>query len=640
MSDGHFTGDLHEGGHSKHPRGKELLLLTLGALGIVYGDIGTSPLYAFKECFHSHYGLAPSHGNVLGVLSLILWSLIVVVTIKYLVFIMRADNRGEGGVLALMALVSHSRAERGRGERWLLVALGIFGAALLYGDGIITPAVSVLSAIEGLAVAQPDLAPFVQPITVGILFGLFMVQRKGTGGIGVMFGPITLCWFLVLAILGIRGILLNPGVLAALNPLHAAHFFVENGSHGFLVLGSVFLVVTGGEALYADMGHFGARPIRLAWFYLVFPALLINYFGQGALVLTHPEEAENPFFHLAPDWAIFPLVLLATAATTIASQALISGAFSLTRTAVQLGYCPRVEVRHTSASHIGQIYVPSVNVALMIGCIALVLMFKSSSNLAAAYGIAVTGTMAITTVLFFHVMRDRWEWPLWACLLVSGTFLVVDLAFLGANLLKIHHGGWVPLTLGVLVYTAFTTWKKGRHLLTQRLTEGEFPQDLFLNEMKTHPPVRVPGTAIFMSRNPSGIPNTLLHNLKHNKIVHERVVFLTVRTQEIPSVPEEERASFEVLGHGFFRIVINYGFMEDPNIPAALARLTVPGLSLKPMETTFFLGRETLIASRRPGMALWREELFARMSRNERTATSFFRLPPNRVVELGEQIEL
>jgi KUP system potassium uptake protein len=626
--------------HSENPpRGGYLALLMLTALGVVFGDIGTSPLYAMRECFHGPHSIEPTPANILGVLSLIFWSLILVVSVKYLIFILRADNKGEGGIMALSALVHRTTRGRG-GERWIIAALGIFGAALLYGDGVITPAISVLSAVEGLSVATPLFNDWVLPVACGILVLLFLVQKRGTAGIGIIFGPITFLWFVSLAILGISWMVRHPDVLGAVLPTHAVDFFLRNGWEGFLVLGSVFLVVTGGEALYADMGHVGTRSIRITWFALVLPSLLLNYFGQGALLLSDPAHAESPFYHLVPDWGLIPMVILATMAACIASQALISGAFSLTRQAVQLGYIPRVEIKHTSAAEIGQIYVPGVNFALMVGCVWLVLTYRSSSNLAAAYGIAITLTMMITTVLFYFVAYEKWKWPRWAALGLCGLFLTIDVAFFGANVIKIADGGWFPLAVGVLVFTMMTTWRRGRQILTERHREGEFPVDLFLEEMKTHAPHRVPGTAVFMYRNPNGIPSALLHNLKHNKVLHERTVFLTVATEDVPHVPAEERIRAEDMGNGFWRVMIRYGFLEDPDVPAALKLLKVDGLDFKPMETTFFLGRETLIATKRPGMAIWRERLFARMARNERPATSFFRLPPNRVVELGEQIEL
>jgi KUP system potassium uptake protein len=626
--------------HQGAPKGRYLFTLALGALGVVYGDIGTSPLYALRECFHHSTGIAPTRDNVLGILSLIVWSLILVVSVKYLLFVMRADNRGEGGILALLALVAPPRAGEPRGSKKILALMGVFGAALLYGDGMITPSITVLSAVEGLNVATPFFETYIIPISIAILIGLFVVQSRGTAAIGRIFGPVMLVWFAAIAVMGLAEAIRAPEVFLAVSPHHALQFMLRHGYLGFLVLGSVFLVVTGGEALYADMGHFGRDPIRLAWFTIALPSLLLNYFGQGALILRDPTAVENPFYRLAPSWALYPLVALATAAAVIASQALISGAFSLTRQAVQLGYSPRVDIEHTSAREIGQIYIPGVNWVLMIACIALVLGFRSSSNLAAAYGIAVTGTMGITTILFYFVARERFGWTWVQAGIPAFFFLVIDLAFFLANATKIEHGGWFPLMVGAIVFTAMTTWKTGRRILGQRLTETTLPIDLFLEDVQRNPPTRVPGTAVFMFGNPTGVPPAMLHNLKHNKVLHETVVLLRVDTEESPQVDPKDRVTVEELGHGFYRMVMHYGFMEDPDVPLVLKGVKYPGLKLPVMDTTFFLGRETLIASKRPGMALWREQLFAVMSRNARTATSFFGLPPNRVVELGAQIEL
>ncbi len=623
------------------PTGRRLFLLSLAALGVVYGDIGTSPLYAIRESFHESYGLAVAPANILGVLSLIFWALVLVISVKYLVFVLRADNRGEGGILALTSLVTPVQAGR-RGGQWLLILMGLFGAALLYGDGMITPAISVLSAVEGLQVATPVFRPYVVPLTVGILIALFLLQRRGTGGVGRIFGPVTLVWFFTLAALGVYQIAREPGVLAAVSPLHAAGFFAANRGKGFLVLGSVFLVVTGGEALYADMGHFGRRPIRLTWFALVLPALLLNYFGQGALLIRDPAAIENPFYRMGPDWALYPMVAIATAATVIASQAVISGSFSLAMQSVQFGYSPRLNIEHTSATEIGQIYIPAVNWALMVACIGLVIGFGSSSNLAAAYGVAVTTTMVITTVLFYVLAREKWGWSAPLAAAVAGAFAVIDLSFWGSNLVKIPDGGWFPLLIAGLVFTLMTTWKTGRQILAARVKAGELPVQHFIESIAPRPPQRVPGTAVFMSGDPEGTPPALLHNLKHNKVLHEQVVFLAVLTEEVPHVARVDRAEVRVHDHGFFSLVLRYGFMEDVDVPRALAALDGRNaLELEPMQTTYFLGRETLIARRRvQGMALWREKLFAFMSRNARSATSFFRLPPNRVVELGAQVEL
>ena len=625
--------------YGEDPRGRYLLYLALGALGIVFGDIGTSPLYAFRESFHEEYGIAVTAANVLGILSLIFWALVLIISVKYVMFVMRADNRGEGGMIALTALVTPvSRPGR---RRWVLILFGLFGTSLLYGDGMITPAISVLSAVEGLSVATPFFDPYIIPIVIVILVALFAVQRKGTAGVGKVFGPVMVAWFSVLAAMGAWWVVREPSVFRAMNPLYGYRFFADNGWHGFLVLGSVFLVVTGGEALYADMGHFGRRPIRMAWFFMVLPALLLNYFGQGALLLGQPEAVENPFFHMAPEWALYPLVVMATLAAVIASQALISGAFSITMQAVQLGYMPRMQVEHTSERQRGQIYIPSINWILMVACIGLVLGFRSSSNLAAAYGVAVTTDMVFTTILFATFAYDRWKWSLPAVLALAAGFLVIDLAFWGANIVKIPAGGWFPLVVGAIVFTLMTTWKKGRQILSARQADSALPWDFFAHDMVMTPIHRVPGTAVFMYGNPNGTPPALLHSLKHYKVLHEQVVLLAVKTEEIPYVPAEDRVRVETVDEGFYRVTVRYGFMQDPNIPHALELVDHEGLDLSPVHTTYFLGRETLIAtSHRSGMAIWRENLFAVMSRNARTATSFFHLPPNRVVELGAQIEL
>ena len=615
-----------------------LALLSLAALGVVYGDIGTSPLYALREAFH-YYHLDPSRTNVFGVLSLITWSLVLVISIKYAVFVLRADNRGEGGILALTALVTPVGATH-RGGRRALIMLGLFGTALLYGDGMITPVISVLGAVEGLEVATPLFEPYIVPIAIVILVALFAVQKRGTAGIGRVFGPITLLWFLTISLLGLAWIVRVPSVLGAVNPWYAVRFFAVNGWQGFLVLGSVFLVVTGGEALYADMGHFGRRPIRIAWYAVVLPALLLNYFGQGALLLTRPEAVENPFFRMGPAWFVYPQVLIATLAAIIASQALISGAYSLTMQAVQLGYLPRVEIDHTSASQRGQIYIPSINWILLASCIGLVLGFRSSGAIAAAYGVAVTTTMVVTVLLLAVVQRERWGWSAWRVALFAGVFLAIDLAFWGANIIKIPHGGWFPLVVGAAVFTLMTTWKSGRRILSDRLRGSALPRELFLEEITAKPPRRVGGTAVFMYSDPAGTPPALLHSLKHFSVLHERLVFLSVDTAEIPYVADEERISIERIGDGVYQVQLRHGFMEDVDVPESLYSLRGE-LEFEPLDTSYFLGRETLIASRRhKGMALWREQLFAIMSANARTATSFFRLPPNRVVELGTQIEL
>ena len=621
------------------PRGRYLLILSLAALGVVYGDIGTSPLYAIRECFHGPHAIVPSAPNILGVLSLIFWSLVIVISIKYLVFVLRADNHGEGGILSLTALATPIRPS-GRTEQVFLIMVGIFGAALLYGDGIITPAISVLGAMEGLTVATPVLTPYVVPITIVILVALFLFQYKGTAKVGKIFGPITLVWFTALALLGIAQIVRRPEVLVAVNPLHALNFFLQNGWHGFLILGSVFLVVTGGEALYADMGHFGTRPIRLVWFTVVLPALLVNYFGQGALLLEDPEAASNPFYRLAPAWALYPMIALATSAAIIASQAVISGAFSLTMQAVQLGFSPRLKINHTSTREYGQIYIPAVNWALMIGCIAIVVGFRTSSNLAAAYGVAVTSTMVITTILFYVVARNVWGWSLLPTAVLAVFFLIIDLAFFGANIIKVADGGWFPLLLAVLVFIVMTTWKKGRRILNERIQSEARPLEEFLEDVAKQPPTRVPGTAIFMNGNASRTPSALLHNLEHNKVLHERVLFLTVKTKQVPFVSPDERVEIESLGNGFHRLKVYYGFMEDPDVPRVLDSVRSPGFAYDAKDSTYFLGRETIIASKRSGMALWREKIFSIISQNATSATAYFCIPPDRVVEMGEQIEI
>ncbi len=625
--------------HARAPHISSLPLLTLGALGIVYGDIGTSPLYALRECFHGTHGIAPTRDNVLGVLSLIFWSLTLIISIKYLVFVMRADNKGEGGILALLALVAQS-PDAQRRSRATLVALGLFGAALLYGDGMITPAISVLGAVEGLQVATHIFEPYIVPVTVVILFGLFLIQSHGTARVGSLFGPVMIVWFVTIAALGVWRIGDDLAVLTSFNPLHAVSFFRDNGWHGFIVLGSVFLVVTGGEALYADMGHFGKKPIRIAWFALVMPSLLLNYLGQGAMLLTDPATAVQPFYLMAPRWALYPLVGLATMAAIIASQALISGAFSLTRQAIQLGYCPRLEIEYTSASHQGQIYLPQVNWTLMVATIGLVIGFRSSSALAAAYGMAVTSTMVITTMLAYLVARGSWGVSRAVAGSLAGFFLVIELGFFGANLTKVAHGGWFPLVIGAVIYTALSTWKRGRALLGSRLRERMYPFEQFLQDITVRPPTRVSGTAIFMTSNLVGTPATLLHNLQHNKVLHDRIVLLTVVTNDVPHVPVEERAEVMPLGQGFFRLTLRYGFMEEPDVPAALLEASARGFTIDLDDTTFFLGVETLLATRRPGMPLWRERLFVWIARNAVRANTFFKIPPERVVELGMQVEL
>lgn len=628
--------------HPEEASTHRLLILSLAALGVVFGDIGTSPLYAIRECFHGPHEVAVSTANILGVLSLIFWALVLIISIKYMAFILRADNRGEGGILALSALLTPVRAAAEK-RRGLVITLGLFGASLLYADGMITPAISVLSAVEGLGVATPffkEHPNYVVGIAAAILVGLFILQARGTTGVGTVFGPVIMIWFLTMAAMGIGHIVAEPGVFRAANPAWAFEFFRHNGWNGFLVLGSVFLVVTGGEALYADIGHFGTRPIRLTWFLVVVPALLLNYFGQGAFLMGNAAGAVNPFYRMAPPWALYPLVVLATAAAVIASQAVITGAYSLTLQAIQLGYTPRLRIEHTSPQQIGQIYIPMINWVLMLACVALVLGFRSSSNLAAAYGVAITIDMVITSCLFFVLLKDRWNWGLPLAVLLAGFFLIIDLSFFGANITKIGHGGWFPLVIAGISFTLMSTWRDGRRVLADRLRERLIPLDLFVAEQLSNPPMRVPGMAIFMFGNPVGTPPALRHNVAHNKILHETVVILGVETAEVPHVPGRERTEIEEIGEGFYRVTLKYGFMDEPNVPEELSLIRHPALDFTNSDVSYFLGRETLLATQQPGMALWRERLFVWMSRNAQTATAYFHIPPDRVVEVGVQVEL
>ncbi len=622
----------------EEPRGRYLAGLAVAALGVVYGDIGTSPLYALREAFHGPHGIPVTPDNVMGVLSLVFWSLVLVVTIKYHIVIIRADNKGEGGVVALMALVNGSRVARGLSPRKIMVVLGIFGAALIYADGALTPAISVMSAVEGLEVATPALAYWVVPLTLIILVGLFWFQRHGTARIGAIFGAVMVLWFATLAVLGLLHIVGRPGVLAAVSPYYAARFAAENVGRTLIVLGAVFLVVTGGEALYADLGHFGHRAIQYAWFSVAFPALLLNYFGQGALLLSDPAAAVNPFYHMAPTWALYPLIALATAAAIIASQAVISGSFSLTRQAVQLGYSPRLQIDHTSSREIGQIYVPAVNWGLMLLTCALVLGFGNSSNIAGAYGVALSTLMVMTTFMFYVMSREVWRWSFARAALIVGLFLAMDIPFLAANALKIQHGGWVPLAIAIVLYLLMTTWKRGREILSKRMLEKTVPLKLLLADLAAEPPIRVPGTAVFMYGSVDGTPPALIHNLAHNKVLHEKIVFLTVVTEDVPHLPAVERVTVKRIGKGFHSVVARYGFTEDPDILEVLAACKVQQLDIPIEGTTFFLGRETVIASERPGMSVWRESVFAFMTRNALRATAFF--PPNQVFEVGSQVEL
>ena len=615
-----------------------LAALTLGAIGVVYGDIGTSVLYAVKEVFGSgHVEFTPE--NVYGVLSIFFWTLTVIVSLKYVTLVLRADNNGEGGLVAMLALASQSVKDRPELRRALLL-VGIFGTCLFYGDGVITPAISVLSAVEGLEVVSPAFTKAVIPLTLVILFGLFLVQKRGTAGIGKFFGPITLVWFAAIALLGLLQIATHPTILWALSPLYALRFIFDNPGTTFIILGAVVLCVTGGEALYADMGHFGKKPIRLAWFSIVMPALTLNYFGQGALLLEHPEAVKNPFFMMAPDWVLLPLVGLATMATVIASQALISGAFSVTKQVIQLGYLPRLQVQHTSEQDTGQIYMPFVNWGLFVAIVLAVLFFRSSSNLAAAYGIAVTLDMLITTVLTFFVLRYGWNYPLVLCLAATGFFFVVDLAFFSSNLLKLHHGGWFPLAIGGAVFMLMTTWKQGRAQLNNALRQDALDLSTFLDAVFVSPPARVDGTAVFLTAEPGNVPNALLHNLKHNKVLHQNNLFVTVRNHEVPWIPAGKRVEIEPLGHDCWQVIVHYGFKDDPNLPAALEQVRTRGCALDAMTTSYFLSRDIVIPTMGRGMAPWREKLFAQMHHNASAAAEFLNLPNNAVVELGSKIEI
>jgi len=625
-------------GHAHHGQKDKLLKLVAGAIGIVFGDIGTSPLYAFRETFAGHHPLTLDRLHILGVISLMFWSMMLVVTLKYVAIIMRADNKGEGGSLALLALIN----SQSDGKKWTsgIVLLGVFATSLFYGDSMITPAVSVLSAVEGLAVYNPGFQPIILPAAVALLVGLFSIQRGGTSKVGALFGPIMLTYFFTIATLGLLSIVKTPDILFALNPYWAVRFFIDTPLAAFLALGSVVLAVTGAEALYADMGHFGRNPIRVSWLCFVLPALMLNYMGQGALLEREGYAAlESPFYNLAPNWFQLPLIGLATAAAVIASQAVITGAFSVTQQAIQLGFMPRLRIAHTSASTVGQIYIPLVNWGLLVAVILLVLSFRTSSNLTAAYGIAVTGAMFIDNVLLTVVLLRLWKWHWAGAVAFLSVFYIIDGAYFAANLTKVPDGGWVPLFIGFVIFTLLTTWSRGRKLMVERLRESAMPIPIFVASA-ANSAVRVPGTAVFMTSTADGVPHALLHNLKHNKVLHERVVLLTVKISDVPVVPDEERYKLEDLGRGFFRLRLDYGFMQEPDVPAALKRVHDCGQSFKMMDTSFFLARQTLLPSSHPGMAVWREKIFAWMLRNAESAMEFFRLPTNRVVELGSQVEI
>jgi KUP system potassium uptake protein len=627
-----------------HPQ-SSLIKLAAGAVGIVFGDIGTSPIYAFRETFHGHHRLSGGELEILGVLSLIFWSMMIVVTIKYVTVIMRADNKGEGGSLALLALINR-KSESGK-RRWSagIVLLGVFACALFYGDSMITPAISVLSAVEGLTTVQASFGPYVVPTAIFILVGLFAIQSTGTARVGAFFGPIMIFYFVTISVLGLMHIAGSPWIiLETINPLNAVRFFLTDGWRAFIALGSVVLAVTGAEALYADMGHFGRKPIGVSWLFFVMPALMLNYMGQGAMILSlDPALADqtlaNPFFFLAPEGLRLPLVILATFATIIASQAVISGAFSVTQQAMHLGFIPRLRIQHTSEAAVGQIYIPVVNWMLLVMVILLVLFFQNSSNLAAAYGIAVTGAMFIDTCLLTVVLLVLWKWKPWIAIPVLAVFFLVDIAYFAANLTKVPDGGWFPLLVGLFAFTLLTTWARGRQLMIKRMNEAAMPASIFIKSAASSA-TRVPGTAVFMTTAAEGIPHALLHNLKHNKVLHERVLLLTVKIEDVPYVEEQQTFHLQELGQGFYRLIVRYGFMQETDVPAALARVDDCGPQFKMMDTSFFLARQTLIASSRPGMMIWREKLFAWMLRNAESAMEFFNLPPNRVVELGSQVEI
>jgi KUP system potassium uptake protein len=622
------------------PIGERTVKLAIAALGVVYGDIGTSPLYAVRECFSGPHAIALNEVNLFGVVSLIFWSLTVVITVKYVGFILRADHRGEGGIFALLGLIAGSNKKLSPHLRSAVFLGAIFGAALLYGDGIITPSISVLSAVEGLEVATQTAKPFIVPLTCAVLVALFLLQKRGTGGIGKVFGPIMILWFITIGAAGLSEILQSPRILSGLDPRYAWKFFADNHLHGFVVLGSVVLCITGGEALYADLGHFGRRAIQRSWLGIAYPALLLNYFGQCALLLNKPGASFHPFYGLVPIGLLYPMVALATIATVIASQALISGAFSLTQQAIQLGFSPRIQIVHTSAEVKGQIYIPAVNYALMIACLLLVLSFKESGRLAGAYGLAVTATMTLTSGLYLVTAIYAWRWPMWKALPPVGLFLLFDLSFFSANLFKIFDGGWITLVAATVITTVFTTWKKGREELRRKLFADRLPLDAFLSDVARHALHRVRGTAVFMTISPEGVPSTLVHHVKHNQVLHEHVALLTIQSADVPSIEDDQRVNLESLGQGFYRLTALYGYMETPNIPRIMKLAAMSGMPVEPTRTSFYLGRETLLTTGASRMMRWRKALFVYMSRNATNPSTFFGIPPNRVVELGAQIKL
>jgi KUP system potassium uptake protein len=625
--------------HSEPSGIKRLAGLSLAALGVVFGDIGTSPLYAVRECFHGEYGIPITDNNVLGVLSLLVWALLLIVSLKYLTFIMKADNDGEGGILALTALII-TQAKKNGYERWFLVVIGLFGAALLYGDGMITPAISVLSAVEGVQIIAPAFKELVIPVTIIVLVALFLFQHHGTAKVGTLFGPIIFVWFVVIGLLGLAEIIRYPQILKAIQPWYGISFLLSNHLQGFMVLGAVFLSVTGAEALYADMGHFGRRPIRLTWVLLVLPALLLNYFGQGALLLAFPAESHHPFYGLVPSWAMIPMVILSTSATIIASQALITGVFSLTQQAIQLGYLPRLTITHTSARHIGQIYVPAANWSLMIATISLVAGFGSSSKLAAAYGVAVTATMIISTILFYYVARDLWKWNLVGLNLLISFFAIIDLSFFGASMSKLFQGAWFPLAIGLAVFTLMLTWKQGRTLLLEQLKNRTLTIEEFLQSLSLQQPHRVNGQAVYLTANPDVVPVAMLHNLRHNKVIHSEVALFHFTTERVPRVPNNRKVEVSKLGDGFFKVVARYGFLEYPNIRQVIALANHQGLHFKPESISFFLSREKIIAELKSKMTLWRKKLFALMARNALSATAYYDLPSGQVIEIGVLVQI